>query len=351
VFKRVPIPLITDVLKRILGDFSVEAEDKALFWIAKNASGSVRDAESILDQMISYSEGKIREEDVFYVLGLPSYDLFHSILDAISKQDSKQCISLLDRIITDGYEVNTIISGMIEYFRNLHILSVDRDTSDLIDLPTGEIERMKGFLESYTTKDINNILLLLSKVYLDVRNSGLAQELFEITLMKLVHYKEIIHPPTLVRKLEELRKAVGETEEGEAGGGGPLFSNTEKEAHDGLEGRSEDEIAKKVVGHFTKKRRAIAEFLGRAKDYSLQNNLLNIHYGQEQRLSYEHVSEDSTRRYIENEIRDFLGKDMRVSITIDSENRKKKGKEHSPGVSKVLKVFKGEIVSKNNSGG
>ena len=161
----------------------------------------------------------------------------------------------------------------------------------------------------------------------------------------------IIHPPTLIRKLEELKKAVGYSEEREAGGGEPLFNSTEEEAPVDLEGRNEDEIAKRVVGHFTKKRRAIAEFLGRAKTYSLQNNILTINYGQEQKLSYEHVSEDSTRRYIENEIRDFLGKDIRVSITIEAGNRKKKGEGLSPGVSKVLKVFKGEIVSKNNSGG
>jgi DNA polymerase-3 subunit gamma/tau len=351
VFKLVPIPLIIDVLKKILKDLSVDAEDKALFWIAKNASGSVRDAESILDQMISYSEGKLKEEDVFYVLGLPGYDIYHNFAEAILRQDSKQCIALLDRMVADGYEVNTVISGMIEYFRNLHVLSIDRNVSDLIDLPTGEIERMQGFLENYTTKDINNILLLLSKVFLDVKNSGLARELFEITLMKLVHYKEIIHPPTLIRKLEELRKAVGDSEEGEGGEGEPLFNGTGEETHKGLEGRGEDEIEKRVVSHFSQKRRAIAEFLDRAKGYSLKNNLLTINYGQEERLSYEHVSEDSTRRYIESEIRDFLGKDIRVSITIDSENQKKKGEALSPGVSKVLKVFKGEIVSKNNSGG
>jgi hypothetical protein len=240
---------------------------------------------------------------------------------------------------------------MIEYFRNLHILSIDLAASDLIDLPAGEIERMKVFLESYTKEDINNILFLLSKIYLDVRNSELARELFEITLMKLAHYKEIIHPPTLIRKLEELERAVGNGEQSKTAEGGPLFNSTEKEVSEGFEGKSEDEIVKRVVGHFTKKRRAIAEFLGRAKDYSIHNNLLTIHYGPEQRLSYEHVSEDSTRRYIESEIRDCLGKDMRVSITIDTENRKKKGEELSADVSKVLKVFKGEIVSKNNSGG
>jgi DNA polymerase-3 subunit gamma/tau len=75
VFKRIAISDIVGVLKGILEDVSMQAEDKALFWIAKNASGSMRDAESILDQMISYSEGIIKEEDVFYVLGIPNYEI------------------------------------------------------------------------------------------------------------------------------------------------------------------------------------------------------------------------------------------------------------------------------------
>jgi DNA polymerase-3 subunit gamma/tau len=365
VFKRVPVPIIIPLLERILNDFSVEADPKALFWIAKAASGSVRDAESILDQMISYSEGKIEEGAVFYVLGLPEYDIYHSFAESVAAVDAEGCITLLHRLISDGIEPITLMSGLIEYFRNLNILSYDSGAAELIDLPKEETERMRKFLASYTPRDIKNVLTLLSGAYLDMRNSELGRELFEIALLKLVRYKEIIDPAVLVRRLEEIGRAVeegctksllfdGEGAAKESCSEPPESSifNGEEVPQEGFDGKSDEEIGKRVVAHFSKKRRAIAEFLGRAHHYHYEDNLLTIHYDVKQRLSYEHVSEDSTRRYIEKEVRDFLQKDTRVSFKIDPEDTPESSTtELSPDVSKVLEIFKGEIVSKNITGG
>ncbi len=426
VFKRVPIPLIIPLLERILKDVSLEADPKALFWIAKAASGSVRDAESILDQMISYSEARIEEKDVFYVLGLPGYDIYHSFAESLAAGEAEGCISLLHRLVNDGFEPVVLISGLIEYFRNLNIMTFDSRGSELIDLPDEEKERMKKSLDSYTSRDINNVLNALSQTFLDARSSELGRELFEIALLKLVHYKQIINPALLVKRLEDMGRAIGEggqmrivdsshgngektaqdgsrgpgdpshgngektSQDGSRGPGDPSYGNGEKTAQDGCEdaadssffsggelsengceessessifngeavpqegfnGKSDDEIAKRVVMHFSKKRRAIAEFLDRADHYHYEDNLLIIHYGGKQRLSYEHVSEDSTRRYIEKEVRDFLQGDVRVSFTIDADEGPDAERDRiSPGVSKVLEIFKGEIVSKNTTGG
>jgi DNA polymerase-3 subunit gamma/tau len=405
VFKRVPISLVIPLLERILKDFSVEAEKKALFWIAKAASGSVRDAQSILDQMISYSEGRIEEKDVFYVLGLPGYDIYHSFAEGLADGDAKGCVALLHRLIGDGFEPITLISGLIEYFRNMNVLSFDTGAPELIDLPGEETERMKKVLGNYSPLDIKNILTLLSRTYLDMRNSELDRELLEIALLKLVHYREIINPAALVKRLEEVGRAINKNGNGKPDGsssrngemgpqsgttghgnsspsngdnasqpeyekpsGSSLFNEVsgggcselpessifegEEVAQTGFEGKTDEEIANRVVMHFYKKRRAIAEFLDRAHHYHYEDNLLTIHYDGKQRLSYEHVSEDPTRRYIEKEVRDFLQKDTRVSFTIDeAENREGEKNRLSPGISKVLEIFKGEIVSKNTTGG
>jgi DNA polymerase-3 subunit gamma/tau len=405
VFKRVPVSLIIPLLERILSDLSVEADPKALFWIARAASGSVRDAESILDQMISYSEGKIEQKDVFHVLGLPGYDVYHRFARFFSSGDRKGCVMLLHRLMNDGYEPVNLISGLIEYFRNLNILSLDASADasadaqsvDLIDLPETETERMKETLDGFSSGDIGNVLTLLTKTYLDMKNSELGRELFEIALIKLARYKEIINPASLLKRLEELGRAVeaktadggysfeedetrgrGEPPRdmenesvgcGEETSGASLFSNRrsaddrleeEKPSifngdtipQEGFNGDSDAEIADKVVSHFSKKRRAIAEFLTRAKRYHYEDNLLTIHYDPTQRLSFAHVSEDSTRRYIEKEIQDFLQKNIRVSFTIDAAGDADEEKNRLPsGVSKVLEIFKGEIVSKNNTGG
>lgn len=368
VFKRIPIPLIIEALKRILEDFQMEAEEEALFWIAKGASGSMRDAQSILDQMISYSDNLIKKEDVFYVLGEPLFEIYHTFAEAIAQEDIKTCFLLLDKLLDDGVEVKVLLSGMIDYYRNLYALSVDEETSHLIELPGEDIERMKSISQGYTQHDIHNILILLSKLYLDIKNNELARQFFEITLMKLARYKEIIHPASLIQKLEKLKQGI------EEGGIPPsdsiekkqtsLFQDiqqdqrpsdqqsSEKKTDDGDRKENADRLMQDIINHFSKKRRTIAEFFKRAKGSSYENNILTVQYDKKQRWSFEHVSEDPTKRYIEKEVKDLLRKEMRIDfVLIDDPKDVKEEISVSPNITKVLEIFKGEIVPNNNAGG
>jgi len=383
VFKRIPIPQIVDMLKKILSDVSMEAQDKALFWIAKAASGSMRDAESILDQMISFCERKITENDVFYVLGMPHYEIYHQLAGYIAESDFNECFALVDRLINDGVEVQNLISGLIDYFRNLYILSSRGRLEELINLPHEEVDIMKEHLKIFKKRDINNILILLSKGYTDIKNSELSRELFEITLMKCLHYREIINPASLLRKLEELKMEV--LTEQQVGGSGEKEIIKEnipipKEANQGSshilnssEGIEKDltelkekkelsvqaddtdnsdfnEIVGLIISHFSKKRRAVAEFLRRAKSYFLDGDEFIIIYEKKEKYSFDHVSEEKTRRYIEKEINELLARDIRVRIKIENDNNEEEDEDIPPQVAKLLEIFKGEIVHKNNGG-
>jgi DNA polymerase-3 subunit gamma/tau len=358
VFKRISIPEIVQMLKKVLTDVSMEAEEDALFWIAKSAVGAMRDAQSILDQMISYCEGIIKEEDVFYVLGIPSYDIYHEFARSIAEKNFNAAMSLLDKLIRDGMEISTLITGMIEYFRNLYILMADKETANLVDLPDQDIDTMKSFLTIFSKKDINNILVLLSKTYFDTKNSGLARELFEITLIKLVRYKDIIQPVSLIQRLEELKQKISgpgadEKKNSVLTGKSDKDSTTEGgENNISTITENNPDMIKQIISHFSKKRRAIAEFLTRAVNYNFNNNLLTVTYDQSERLSYEHVNEDSTKKFIEKEINKLLQLDIRVNFIIN--NDKNHGMQEppiTPEISKVIDIFKGEIIPNNNYGG
>jgi len=404
VFKRIPVPAIIEMLKKILADFNVEYDQKALFWIARNSAGSMRDAESILDQMISYSEGGIKEDDVFYVLGMPRYDVYHSFAQAVAEEDFNACFKQLDSLVHNGTEVTAVITGLIEYFKNAYILSVSQNAVNLIDLPEEDIKRIKSLLNRFSPSDLQNILILLSRLYLDARNSDLIRELFEITLIKMAHYRDIIQPASLVKRLEALRSGlsavIANTEHGsvfqqDINGGRPgaqnridsadqtVFGKTVRDEK-GRPGRKKekirDEVARKresreifeagteklkeqkkeegnedlaarIIRHFIKRRIALSEFLKRAKSFELNDNLLTVRYDRNENLSYEHVSEASAKRYIEKEIQDLLDKNVRVTISIDRETAVHAVEELSPEVSKVVEIFKGEIVPNTNTGG
>ncbi len=375
VFKRISIPLILQMLKRIIGDLEVQADERALFWIARSASGSMRDAESILDQMISYSEGPINTDDVFYVLGLPGYDIYHRFAGFVTGGDFTSCYRLLDELVRAGMEIPVLVSGLLEYYRNLYVLSVDSGSDELIDLPGEDVKEMRESLDSYRSEDIHNILILLSRLYLDTRNSERDRELFEIALIKLVRFREIVHPASLVKRLEDLKGEVAQSGTG-SGGDLPLYgnagfeasgnpSNPEKGGNPGppvqslgskngtldMEAGVDDgqgDVSERIIRHFSRKRRALAEFLKRAKSYTLENNLLTITYDGKEKYSYDHVHESSAKRYLEKEIRDFLQMDIRLNVAIeDGEVQSEKEQTFSENVTRVMKIFKGEIVPTN----
>ena len=80
-------------------------------------------------------------------------------------------------------EIPILVSGLLEYYRNLYVLSVDSGSDELIDLPGEDVKEMRESLDSYRPEDIHNILILLSRLYLDTRNSERDRELFEIALI------------------------------------------------------------------------------------------------------------------------------------------------------------------------
>jgi DNA polymerase-3 subunit gamma/tau len=314
----------------------------------------MRDAESILDQMISFSEGPINTDDVFYVLGMPAYDIYHKFAGFIAGGDFNGCYRLLDELIRGGMEVIVLVSGLLEYFRNLYVLTVDDGKDKLIDLPGEDVEEMRTLLDSFMLDDVQNILVLLSRLYMDSRNSEIARQLLEVTLIKLVRYRDIIHPSSILQRLEELKGDIGKSR---AGSGKPLLQDNadqgyspgaaEKKRTDEnrRENPSEMPLKEQIIQHFSRKRRALTEYLKRAKLYTLEDNLLTISYEADEKYSYDHVHESSILRYLEKEIRSFLQKEIRLNVAIQEED-KKSGKEqnYSEDVSKVMKIFKGEIV-------
>jgi len=343
IFKRIPIPLIIDMLERIAKDIGVEADARALFWMARYAQGSMRDAESILDQMASYAEGTIKEEDVFFVQGRPAYQSFHHFARAIADEDTKSCLSLFDALVRDGTEVPVVISGLIEYFRDLYVLSVDSDAEGLIDLPPDDRTELSGLLPRFTSTDIRNILVLLSRAYTDTRNCGLAYELFEVTLIKCAHFRDAVHPSTLVRRMEELGKKLGGT-------GNSARDPAGSPARGPEPGDAAADETGRIIEHLTGKRRAIAECLIQAKSCAMNGDSLNVRYEQKERMCYDRVSERGTRRFIEDEMRKLLNRELRLVVSIDEEV-KEAGGDLSEDTAKVVEIFKGDIISNNNSGG
>ena len=135
-FKRVGIQPISDHLKHIAKEENVAIDDDALYAISKAASGSVRDALSILDQLSALSDKGIHHDDVYGMLGIVETQLLFDLADTIVNNDCAAALDTLEKIIGQGKDIKQLLKDLIEHFRHLMVINVGgKALSKLVDYP------------------------------------------------------------------------------------------------------------------------------------------------------------------------------------------------------------------------
>ncbi|HPO17055.1 MAG TPA: DNA polymerase III subunit gamma/tau [Candidatus Hydrogenedentes bacterium] len=158
-FRRVPIPAIVELLRKILRQESIQASDEALYAIARAAEGGVRDAESILDQLISYCDKEITFQDVFDVLGLVDWKVMHTLCDAILNKDIGRLLALVEDVVSSGKDLSQFVQEILRYYRNLLVIKTAQG-ADLLHLPEEEQNEAQQRAQRYT---LTNLIRLVEQ--------------------------------------------------------------------------------------------------------------------------------------------------------------------------------------------
>ena len=158
-FRRVPIPEIVKLLRQILDQEALRYTEEALYAIARAAEGGVRDAESILDQLVSYADGEITFKHVFDVLGLVDWQVLHELTDAILNKDVACELTLVEDVVTSGKDLGQFVQEIIRYFRNLLVCKT-ADPKQLLGLPDDEIALMRSQAGRFT---LTNLIRLVEQ--------------------------------------------------------------------------------------------------------------------------------------------------------------------------------------------
>ncbi|GAB4169447.1 MAG: hypothetical protein Kow00108_03150 [Calditrichia bacterium] len=204
-FKRIPITVVKDKLHDICQKEQINISDDALFLIAKKGDGSMRDAQSLLDQVISFSSGEIKGDDVRDLLGLIDSDLFFSLTGIIRKKDTKELITLIHEIISSGHDLNDFLLQLEEHVRNLLIAATLKKT-DLIDASDVDKSRYLEQMDFFTEDQLLKMLSLISDNEPKLRNSAQPELLFEITLLKMLKIPDLVSMDKVLGFIAALKK-------------------------------------------------------------------------------------------------------------------------------------------------
>ncbi|MFM1921366.1 MAG: polymerase subunit tau [Candidatus Hydrogenedentota bacterium] len=203
-FRRVGMTRLTQLLREILDREGVKASDEALNAIARAAEGGVRDAESILDELITYCDGEITFQDVFDVLGLVDWDLLTGLTDAILTRDIARQLEIIEQIVADGKDLGQFVQDILRYFRNLLVCKTANST-ELLHLPEDEAAAMKAQSAKFSLNQLIRLVEEISKLTAGF-DSQLAQRIaLEALLIRTTNLGIGVSIDTVLEKLAALQ--------------------------------------------------------------------------------------------------------------------------------------------------
>ena len=197
-FKRIPINAIVKRLDELCTKEQITISEDALFVIAKKADGSMRDALSLMDQVIAYGKTEITAEDVLDIFGIVSTDIFLNTMKLINKKNSKDIIRLLHQILETGNDLQEFINGLLNFIRNILLFKIGLEVSEI---PKSMHSEIKDLSKVFSENDLLYLISLLIKAKTDIKMSNDPVLLAEMTFVKLTKLDEM-------RSIEELLKQV-----------------------------------------------------------------------------------------------------------------------------------------------
>ncbi|MDR1773380.1 MAG: DNA polymerase III subunit gamma/tau [Clostridioides sp.] len=207
-FKRVKNTDIIQRMKFILSEENIEAEENALRLIASNSGGALRDAISILDQCVSFSNGKILYNDVVEILGTVNIEEMFSLSDFIIKSDTKNALYLLNKFISYGKDIRILVNDLIDHFRNIMVCKVSKEFDEILSLPSEISEKFFEQAQNIETNTLIRILNVLSDVYEKVKSSSNQRVIVEVAIMKLANPIFEDNQEALLDRIKNLEKLV-----------------------------------------------------------------------------------------------------------------------------------------------
>jgi DNA polymerase-3 subunit gamma/tau len=220
-FRRIDAAAIASHLKEICRQEAVESDEEALWLIAREAGGSMRDALSLLDQVMSGAEGALRAKRIPEILGVVDRQVIFAISSAILEQDVGQILDLVNDAYDRGLDLKKLYGDLLAHFRNLLVIKLGRDAGRLVDLPGHELETLQRQAADRSVLLLNQIFDLLFREEANVRFSAQPRLVLEMMFIRIGQVQPALSIDELIGKLDRLRtELAGSGSESPSGGSG-----------------------------------------------------------------------------------------------------------------------------------
>lgn len=205
-FRRISLGEITNNLGKVAVAEGITISDTALSWIAEAGDGSMRDSQSIFDQVIAYAGMNISDEDVEDILGLADRKYLFRISEAVFTRSAGTCLMILEEAYLAGLDMKHFYSMLLKHFRNLLLAKIAEDGSASFDIAPEQMEKLKTQVKAVSRETLQRYLDILLNEADSLRRSQEVRMKIETILVRMAYLEPVLPVGDILAALEILEK-------------------------------------------------------------------------------------------------------------------------------------------------
>jgi len=363
--KRIPLIQIVKQLEKITREEGIEMSQSGMALIAREAEGSMRDAESLLDQVVSFAGPKVDDDKITDILGIIDRTLLFETSLAILENAPEKCMDIVNRIYNYGYDIKEFYRALMDQFRNL-LVSLIASRDDLLDMSDKDREEIKRQARMAGLERLQQSLNLLIAREEDLRFTFHPRLVLEMIMIQLCHLGDDLSFDQLIKKIEGLEKRLSSTgpssnqiSSGNLSEPGVKWETDNKERPQAKAFPDEPDTKdwEHLLEALSPKNNAMANVLKEWHFLNLTHDTLEIAGGRNH-FSTSYFDEKERMEKFIAFCRDFFNRDIKIKIVKTIEKKPKRPRlpekeeskteenkmSHLPShVREVLEIFQGEI--------
>jgi DNA polymerase-3 subunit gamma/tau len=223
-FRRISLAEIAANLGKVAAAEGIQISPAALIWIAEAGDGSMRDGQSIFDQVISYAGMNISDTDVEEILGLVDRKYLFSLSEAVLQRNAGQCLTILEEAYLAGIDMKHFYQMMLKHFRNLLLVKIVADGSSSFDIAPEQIQKLKNQVQPVSRETLQRYLEILIKEEDSFRRSQEARMKLETVIVGLAYLEPIIPLGDIISTIENIEQKLRQGLPVTSSNIGPQFS-------------------------------------------------------------------------------------------------------------------------------
>lgn len=388
-FRRIPSSVIIESIRILTDKEKIKIDEDSLKLIARKADGGMRDALSLLDQAISFSDGDIEYTNLRSVMGIIDDEIYFSITDLAMTGNSSAAMALANELIEEGYDPQTLVAGLMEHLRSL-LITKATGSAELLETTQAIKDLFLSKMEKVSESEILRLLKMTQDTSLSISRSSMPGTIFELLLLNITNMDKSIDIQSVLKEIGYSGEIENNNQQKEESAASTANQNEkvepESEKNESILVKNETvkeekpEVAssdndtkdtdnsfsnletfvdewKTIVNEITEKRSNLGSSLRKAIPTVINGNYVELSFDTSN--AYEKGSVEHNSKYIRDFIKAKTGRDLSIKTTLgdfatpeDIEDTSSKDESVNddndflkhPTVEKIIEKFNGKLT-------